>query len=207
MTESSLPAEVELVSPSSLVDVLLDDEDIEEVGALRGEQVPEWLNQLPILRGWQQVDLSDRPTVPLARMVVHGPRDDGGWAAAETVSAFGYTGWPIFGEVFRHADRTLRALGSGDVRTKVLPVPPVQWVAALRSSGTALIGDRQVWIQQSNYVAGSEDRYAGRLIVHSIFVEDSYRAELVSDVAQMSDTVYHGFIASINDNPSHVSHR
>ncbi len=198
MTESSLPPEAQLVSPSSLVDVLLEDEDIEEVGALRVEQLPEWLDQLPILRGWQQVDLSDRPTVPLARMVVHEPRVDGGWAAAETVSVFGYTGWPIFGEVLRHSGDTLRSLGAVDINTKVLSAPQVRWVAALRSSGTARIGTRQVWIQQSNYVAGSEGRHAGRLIVQSIFVDDSHHAELVQEIAQMSDNVYHGFIAAIS---------
>jgi hypothetical protein len=198
MTESSLPPEAQLVSPSSLVDVLLEDEDIEEVGALRVEQLPEWLDQLPILRGWQQVDLSDRPTVPLARMVVHGPRVDGGWVAAETVSVFGYTGWPIFGEVLRHSGDTLRSLGAVDINTKVLSAPQVRWVAALRSSGTARIGTRQVWVQQSNYVAGSEGRHAGRLIVQSIFVDDSHHAELVPEITQMSDNVYHGFIAAIS---------
>jgi hypothetical protein len=201
MTESSLPPDAQLASPSSLVDVLLEDEDIEEVGALRGEQLPEWLDQLPILRGWQPVELSDRPTVPLARMVVHGPRDDGGWDAAETVSVFGYTGWPIFGEVFRHSGDTLRSLGAVDINTKVLSAPQVRWVAALRSSGTVRISGRQVWVQQSNYVAGSEERHAGRLIVQSIFVDDSHHTELAQEIAQMSDNVYHGFIASINDKP------
>jgi hypothetical protein len=197
VTESQPPGQI--IAASSLVDVLLADEDVEDVGALPVDQVPEWLNQLPILAGWQQVDLSDKPSVPLARMVVHGPRDDSGWAAAETVSVFSYTGWPIFGELLRHAGGTLGALGAVDVNTKVLSVPPVRWVAALRSSGTAQIGGHQVWVQQSNYVAGSEERRAGRLIVQSIFVDNSHRAELAPEIAQMSDSVYHGFVASIRD--------
>jgi hypothetical protein len=201
MTRPPTPAEDQLVPPSSLVEVLIADEDIEDVGSLSIEQAPEWLNLLPVLGGWQQVELSDTPTIPLARMVVHGPRDDGGWAAAETVSVFGYTGWPIFGELLRHAGGTLSALHAVDINTKVLSVPPVQWVAALRSSGTARIGGRQVWIQQSNYVAGSEERHAGRLIVQSIFVDDSHHAALAQEIAQMSDSAYHGFVDSIRNKP------
>jgi hypothetical protein len=179
------------------VDVLIDDEDIEDVGALSGAQVPRWLQQLDIPEGWQLVELSDKPEVPLARMVVHGPRHDGGWEAADTISVFGYTGWPVFYEVFSNAAGTLHDLGAADIVTKVLPVPPTQWTAALRSSGTAVIGGRSVWVQQSNYVAGSEQPHAGRLIVHSVFVDAARHAGLADDITQMSNAVYQGFVAAL----------
>jgi hypothetical protein len=103
--------------------------------------------------------------------------------------------------LLRNAGGTLGALDAVDINTIVLSVPPVQWVAALRSSGTARIGGRPVWVQQSNFVAGSEERHAGRLIVQSIFVEDSHHAELAPEIAKLSDSVYHGFVASIRDKP------
>jgi hypothetical protein len=200
VTESQ-PPQGPIVAASSLVDVLLADEDIEDVGALRVDQVPEWLNRLPILSGWQQVDVSDKPTVPLARMAVHGPRSDQGWAAADTISVFGYTGWPVFNEVLRNASGTLRNLGAVDIATKVLPVPPARWVAALRSSGTSRIGDRRVWVQQSNYVAGSEEAHAGRLIVHSIYVDDQNFSELTADITQLSNAVYQEFVTAVRSEP------
>jgi hypothetical protein len=184
---------------SSLVDVLLEDEEIEDVGAVNGTQVPEWLQRLNIPKNWQLVELLDEPRMPLARMAVYRPPDNDGWQAAETISVFGYTGWPSFYEVLHNTDRTLRALDGIGINTKVLPVPPIQWTAALRSVGTARIGGRRMWIQQSNYVAGSEQPHAGRLVVHSLFVEATSRAQLTEDVVQMSTAVYRGFITALSN--------
>jgi hypothetical protein len=184
---------------SSIVDVLLADEEIEDVGALTGTQVPEWLHRLDTPQGWQLVELSDTPNVPLARMAVHGPRDDGGWEAAETISVFGYTGWPMFYEIFRNTAGTLRTLGAAGIVTKVLPVPQKQWTVGVRSSGTALIGSRDAWAQQSNYAVGSEQPHAGRLIVHSIFAEATSRARLAEDISRLSDAVYQGFVATLGN--------
>lgn len=200
MTESQLPPGP-VVAASSLIDVLLADEDIDDVGALPVDQLPEWLNRLPVLSGWQRVDVSDQPAVPLARMAVHGPRIDQGWAAADTISVFGYTGWPVFNDVLRNASGTLCSLGAVDIATNVLPVPAERWVAALRSNGIARIGDRRVWIQQSNYVAGSEEAHAGRLIVHSIYVDEAYLRELTETVTLSSHAVYQGFVTAIRSRP------
>lgn len=184
---------------SSVVDVLLADEEIEDVGALTDSQVPGWLHRLGTPQGWQLVELSDKLHVPLARMAVYGPRDDGGWEAAETVSVFGYTGWPMFCEVLRNAAGTLRALDAAGIVTKVLPVPLIQWTVAVRSSGTAVIGGRDAWAQQNNYVTGSEQPHAGRLIVHSIFAETASRARLAGDITRLSDAVYRGFVATLSN--------
>jgi hypothetical protein len=132
-------------------------------------------------------------------MAVYGPRDDGGWEAAETISVFGYTGWPMFYEVLRNAAGTLRTFDAAGIVVKVLPVPPIQWTVAVRSSGTAVIGGRDMWAQQSNYVAGSEQPHAGRLIVHSIFAEATPRARLAGDITQLSDAVYQGFVATLGN--------
>jgi hypothetical protein len=185
--------------PSALVDVLREDEDIGDVVPLPRPEAPEWLQRLRVPIDWQLIELPDGADPPLTRMAVCGPLGNGEWEAADTISVFGYTGWPVFYDVFHNADRTLRGLNANDIAVRVLPVPPVQWAAALRCSGMASIGDRSVWMQQSSFVAGSEMPHASRLIVHSLFVDTTCRARLAEDVTQLSDAVYEGFVAALNE--------
>lgn len=146
---------------------------------------------------WQLLDLSEDSGQPLARMVVTGPLGGGEWKAADTIEVSGFTGWPQFYDVFRNADRVLRGLNATGVVVGALPVPPLQWTAAVRSSGTALIGNRCVWIRQSNYVAGSDHPHASRLIVHTTVVDADSREQLAQSVSQLSADVYDGFIDAL----------
>ena len=182
---------------SSVVNALYEDEDIDDVVALSGAAAPEWLTQLSIPTNWQLLRLPETPEQALARMAVFGPLGQGEWQAADTINVIGFTGWPTFYDVYRNADGVLRGLDSMDSAVKVLPVPTIQWTAAVRSSGTALLGDRSVWIQQSHYVAGSEQRHASRLTVHSILVDSARREELVEDITHLSDEVYRGFVNAL----------
>jgi hypothetical protein len=182
---------------SSVVDVLYEDEDIEDVVVLTGAAAPDWLKHLSIPIDWQLVGLPDVADQLVARMAVCGSLGNGEWEAADTISVVSFTGWPAFYDVFRNADRTLRGLNATGVAVHVLPVPAIQWVAAVRSSGTAVIGDRSVWVQQTNYVAGSERSQAGRLMVHSVFIDAACRDRLAEDVTRLSDTVYQGFVAAL----------
>jgi hypothetical protein len=184
---------------SSVVDALYEDEDIENVVALTGAEIPEWLQRLSIPVNWELVGLPNVPDQLVARMAVCGPLGNGEWEAADTISVFGYTGWPAFYDVFHNADRTLRGLNATGIAVRVLPVPQIQWTAAVRSSGIALIGDRSVWIQQSNYVTGSEQPHAGRLIVHSLFVDTACRDRLAEDIVQLSNGVYQGFVNALSN--------
>lgn len=186
--------------PPSLVDFLIDDEYIEDVVALSGVDVPEWLKRLRVPPGWELGRLPDGGEMALTRIAVTGPRGGGAWDAADTISTFGYTGRPLFSDVFHNADRMLRGLNAADIAIKVLPVPPIQWTAAVRSSGVAQFGDQSVWVQQSNYVAGSDHPHAGRLIVHSLFVDTACRGRLSDDIVQLSDAVYEGFVAALSTN-------
>ena len=181
----------------SLVDALIEDEDIEDVVSLPRPEVPGWLQQLSAPMDWQLIELPDDADPLLTRMAVCGPRGNGEWEAADTISVFGYTGWPVFYDVFHNTDRMLRGLNATSIAIEVLPIPPIQRAAALRCSGTAQMGDRSVWVQQSNYVAGSEQPHASRLIVHSLFVDKACRARLTEDVTQLSDAVYHGYVAAL----------
>lgn len=205
----SLP-EWQSSAASSMAEVLEFEEDngfeIKDVIALAGDRVPDWLRRLGIPQGWELMPQSDEAEVPLARVAVQGPRDDGGWEATETISIFEYTGWPEFLDVLHKSAGTLRALSVANIVTKVLPVPSRRWTAAVRSSGVALIGGKPiwapngnaVWVQQTTFAEGSLEPHAGRLIVHSVFVDAVCRARLGADVAQLSDAVYQGFIASIS---------
>lgn len=183
--------------PPSLVDALIEDDYIDDVVALPGVQVPQWLKRLGVPTGWKSRPLPDKANAPWGRVAVTGPRGGGEWDAAETLSVFGYTGRPFFSDVFHNADRMLRGMNATDIAVKVLPVPPIQWTAAVRSIGVAHLDDQSVWIQQSNYVAGSEQPHAGRLLVHSLFVDTASRGRLSDDVAALSDAVYQGFVAKL----------
>lgn len=183
--------------PPSLVDTLIEDEYVDDVVGLPGVQVPEWLKLLGIPPGWELRPLPDDANLPWARIAVTGPRGGGEWDAAETISVFGYTGRPFFSDVFHNADRMLRGMNATDIAVKALPVPPIQWTAAVRSSGIAHLGDHSVWIQQSNYVAGSEQLRAGRLFVHSLYVDTACRDRLSGDISVLSDGVYQGFLAGL----------
>ena len=147
---------------------------------------------------WQLVGLPDVPDQRTARMAgawfILGK---GEWEAADTISVFGFTGWPAFYDVFRNADRTLRGLNASAIAVQVLPVPAIQWVAAVRSSGTAVIGDRNVWIQQTNDVAGSEEPQAGRLIVHSVFIGQMSRSASQTMSPDSANSIYQGFVAAL----------
>lgn len=207
MNASSQLPEWQSGAASSMKGLLTENEwtEIEDVVALSGDRLPEWLQRLGFPQSWHPVTLPDHVEVPLARAAVHGKRGDGGWEAAETISVFGYTGWPMFSDVVEKSADALRALGASGVVTKMLPVPPRRWTAAVRSTGIALIDGRPVWakesnsawVQQSSYVAGSDDPHAGRLIVHSLFIGPRYRAGLSEEIAHLSEAVYQGFIGAL----------
>lgn len=196
MTTSPPPRSRALPSPS-ILGVLEQDEDIDDVVSLSGATAPEWLRELRVPAGWQVLSLPEAPEQAQARMAVFGPLGDGEWEAADTINVTGFTGSPAFYDVYRSADSVLRALNSTDIAVRALPVPPLQWAAALRSSGTAILGDRSVWLQQSHYVAGSERPRGSRLIVHTILTDPAYQEQLAENIIRLSDQVYHGFISTL----------
>jgi hypothetical protein len=199
VTTSSPPPRWQPLPSSSIVETLYEDEDIEDVVALTGPAAPEWLKQLTIPANWHLLRLPDGPDQALARIAVFGPLGNGEWQAADTINVTGFTGWPTFYDVYHSADSVLRGLRSTDIAIRALPVPPTQWAAAMRSCGTALFGDRSVWLQQSHYFAGSEQPHASRLTVHSILVDASCRERLAEDITQLSDEVYHGFLGALSE--------
>lgn len=182
---------------SSILDALGEDEEIEDVVSLSGAAAPEWLRQLRIPADWHVLSLPEAPEQMLARMAVFGPLGNGEWQAADTINVTVFTGWPAFYDVYRCADSVLRALDSTDIAVKALPVPPLQWTAAVRSSGTAIFGERNVWLQQSHYIAGSEQPHASRLIVHTILADSARQEQLAENIIHLSDEVYHGFLSTL----------
>jgi hypothetical protein len=197
MTTSSPSPRWQPLPSSSIFDALYEDEDIEDVVTLSGTLAPQWLEQLTIPTNWQLLVLPDGPEQAPARMAVSGDLGDGQWEAADTIHVTGFTGWPVFYDVYHSADSVLRTLDSAHIAVKVLPVPPIQWTAAVRSSGTARLGDRSVWIQQSHYIAGSEQPHESRLTLHTILVDSARREQLAESIVRLSDEVYHGFLDTL----------
>jgi hypothetical protein len=183
---------------SSLLDALADEfYGVNDLVALTAANTPGWIHQLAAPPHWHQLDLSDgeTATVAPARTLVWGPRSDGGWDAADTVEVYGYTGLPSFGDVLDSTARSLRDLDAHDLFTHMVAVPAIRGVAAERSTGVVAMDDRRIWIQLTNYVAGSSEPHAGRLIVHSLYVAESFRHQLVNDIAVLTGTVQDTFTA------------
>lgn len=187
-------------SASSLLDNLADESfGVKDLVALTGEHTPGWVHQLAVPPNWQRVDIPDTAPASLrpARTLARGPRADGGWEATDTVEVYGYTGFPLFGDVYNSTARTLRDLDAHDLQTRMLAVPAGPGVAAERSTALLEVEGRQVWIQLTNYVAGSDVPHAGRLIVHSLYIAGPVHLRLIDDIAVLTDTVHQMFTALV----------
>jgi phage FluMu gp28-like protein len=53
------------------------------------------------------------------------------------------------------------------------------------------------WIQQSHYVAGSQQPQASRLTVHTILVDSACRERLAENITQLSNAVYQEFVTAV----------
>lgn len=185
------------MTASSLLDALADDVfGVDDLVALTGADTPGWVNQLAAPPRWRRVDVpdSERVIVAPARTLVWGPRSDGGWDAVDTVEVYGYTGLPSFGDVLDSTAHSLRDLNAQEVRTRMLAMPAFPGVAAERSTGLVAMDGRRIWIQLTNYVAGSDDPHAGLLIVHSLYVAERVHPELASDITLLTGTVQDAFV-------------
>jgi len=194
-----------LTGVSAMVDVLRgqegidDDDEIHDLKPLAGDALPEWVRRLGTQEGWRTL----HGEAVLTR--VAGAHPDGSCAASETLSVFGYTGYAYFDDLVSNAACTLRGLGADQVTSRVLRLPPVKWAVAVRAEGVATLGGRRMWLRQNNYLAGSMQTDAGRLIVHTVMVEDAVRQHRAEDVAILCDAVHEGFFASLN--PSGAQNR
>jgi hypothetical protein len=146
---------------------------------------------------WRPVEFPDaEPTlVAPARTLVWGERSDGGWDAADIVEVYGYTGLPSFGDVLGSTARSLRDLDAHDLHTRMVAVPAISGVAAERSTGLVAVDGRRIWMQLTNYVAGSDVAHSGRLIVHSLYVAERFHHQLANDIALLTGTVQDAFTA------------
>ena len=181
---------------SSLLDALTDEVcGVDDLVAITGPDTPGWVNQLASPPHWRQVVVpdSERVIVAPARTLVWGPSSDGGWDGADTIEVYAYTGQPSFGDVFESTARSLRDLDAQGVRTCMVAMPAIPGVAAERSTGLLTMDGRRIWIQLTNYVAGSNQPHAGLLIVHTLYVAERVRPELANDIAVLTGTVQYTF--------------
>lgn len=110
---------------------------------------PEWLQHLDIPPGWRRIEPLAGQRDALARLLVAGPRPDGGWEAAETLRVVAYTGYAAFHDVADNAARTLRDLGASAISSRLLRIPPQRWAMAVRGEGLVSLGVRPVLMRQS----------------------------------------------------------
>lgn len=147
--------------------------------------------------GWHLAAAGDDPEQPV-RVTVTGHRSRGGWQGCETLAAFGFTGIPTVDAFIDEAACTLRDLGAAGVTTRVLDIPVMAGVCAVRSAGYFTASRLRMWAQFSTYVAGSELPGMGRLIQHSLFVVTQQRTRLRTDIAYLSDAVQKSFCALLD---------
>lgn len=203
---SSTPGQPQSADPSwqrwavasSLLDALADEFcGVDDLVAFTGGDTPRWVAQLAAPPHWRQADFPNAETaiVAPARTLVWGPRSDGGWEATDTVEVYGYTGLPSFGDVLGSTARSLRDLDAQDVRTRMVAMPAIPGIAAERSTGLVAIDGRRIWVQLTNYIAGSNAPNSGLLIVHTLYVAENFYNELANDIAMLTGTVQDTFIA------------
>lgn len=144
-----------LAGASSMVDVLTAQEDVDgealirDITPLVDAGAPEWLQHLDIPPGWRRIEPPAGQRDALARLLVAGPRPDGGWEAAETLRVVAYTGYAAFHDVADNAARTLRDLGASAISSRLLRIPPQRWAMAVRGEGLVSLGVRPVLMRQS----------------------------------------------------------
>lgn len=187
-----------LQTVSTLVDVLVGDEDITDLAPLTtGAGLPAWIGQLPVEPGWQVLTPRPGTRTALARVAVCGVRGDGGFDGTETLTVFAFTGVPCFPQMVRNAACALRDLDANDVTTRVLSVPPGPGRLAMRSSGVFTVAGRRIWGQCSFYSLGSDQPHHGRLIEHHLFIDAAQRDRLRGDIDALTDAVHRGFVTDL----------
>ncbi len=180
---------------SSLVEAMTDEDyGVIDLTALTGVSTPAWVRELPVPRQWDPLELPEATVaVPPARVLVRGPRTAGGWEATDTLSVYGFTGRPAFSIVHNSTARSLHELAAQDIATRMLAIPPGPGLAAERSTATLTVEGRRIWVQLTNYLAGSDQPHAGRLIVHSVYIDAERLSELADDVRGLTQTIQDEF--------------
>ena len=186
-------------APSSLVEAMADkDYGVTDLAALTGADTPAWIHELPVPRHWHPLDIPDTElAAPPARVLVRGPPTAGGWEATDTLSVYGFTGRPAFSIVPDSTARSLHELAAQDIATRMLAVPPVPGLAAERSTATLIVEGRRIWVQLTNYLAGSDQPHAGRLIVHSVYIDAERLSAFADDVRCLTQPIQDRFTALV----------
>jgi hypothetical protein len=184
-----------LTAASSVVDRLA--HDVDDFELVPHDELSHWLNNLSLPPGWRTGHLGDSSAQP-SRIAVYGePRPQGGWDACDTIDVYRFTGGTPDIVVHQHADCTLKDLAADSITTYPLTAPPMDGVAAMRSSGYFGVAGRRIWAQYSTYVRSACSLFDGLLIYHVLFVEARRRASLRDDIADLSDSVHHAFLTDI----------
>ncbi|WP_179471343.1 hypothetical protein [Mycolicibacterium vinylchloridicum] len=143
---------------------------------------------LTVPTGWLIASAGVNVAQPV-RVLVTGHRSRGGWQGCDTLAAFGFTGIVPRELGTANASCTLNALGASGITIRNLTVSEQPEAWAVRSTGYVTAVGLRMWAQFSTYVAGSQEAGCGRLIEHSVFTVTQRRAQLRSDIRELSHSV------------------
>jgi hypothetical protein len=168
------------------------------------DELPAWLNALPVPAGWQIGRAENSPVQP-TRTTVHRRDPLVGWDACETINVFHFKGVPPHDIIRFNADCTLRAGGAQDITVFLLQTPADATMTAIRSSGYLTLGDQQsIWIQHSTYIAGDDKQ--GLLVEHGIFAVSDRQAHLHNDITELTKAVHDAFVSTMAAVPEQDVH-
>jgi hypothetical protein len=165
-----------------------------ELNALPAAAAPQWLSSVGIPSGWRVGRyVGDNPTEPWS-VAVRGQRADGTWDACETITGFGFTGYPEPQDVWQVCQRSLRELNADNIVIVEVGTPPTPGVAVISGSGNFDVDGRSIHGQFNYYAAGSPRPGRGRLIQQCLYVDVSRRAEFEASLARLGNELHKAFI-------------
>jgi hypothetical protein len=164
---------------------------------LPNTDAPNWLGTLRPLPGWRVGRLEVGVDQPW-RIAVVGGRTSGGWEGCETIAAFSFTGLPSTAVIKQMLGQALHSNGANAVQTTELSIPPREGATAVRGSGYVEAADREIWLQFTFYVVGSDLPYEGRLVQQCLYIDADSETTLKDTIIHLSDSLHDRFNASLN---------
>lgn len=193
MNSSHQPAESHRPTVASIVDVI--SRYVTDLALIDPDELPAWLDALPVPAGWQFGRAENSPVQP-TRTAVHRRDLLAGWDACETINVFRFKGVPPHDIIRFNADCTLRAGGAQDVTIHPLQTPISATMTAVRSSGHLTLANQQrIWAQYSTYIAGDDTQ--GLLVEHGIFAVSDRRADLRNDITELSNAINDALVSTV----------
>lgn len=96
------------------------------------------------------------------------------------------------------ASGALHSNGAKAVQTIEVPIPRREGAAAARGSGYIEAADRELWVQFTSYVVGSDLPNRGQLVQHCLYIDVNSEIALKDNIIHLSDSLHNRFNAWLN---------